>query len=81
MNLPRWSLRNPVTAGTLIVSLLVVGAISGPRLPLAFLQCIHSDPSETRAPVTHRTLAPRNQRVEASNPSAVKSSEPAMLTA
>jgi len=37
MNLPRWSLRNPVTAGTLIVSLLVIGAISAPKLPLAFL--------------------------------------------
>ena len=37
MNLSRWSLRNPVTAGTLIVSVLVMGAISAPKLPLAFL--------------------------------------------
>src|SRR5262245_51566731 len=37
MNLPRWSLRNPVTAGTTIASLMLLGAISVPKLPLAFL--------------------------------------------
>ena len=37
MNLPRWSLRNPVTAGTTIASLMMLGAISAPKLPLAFL--------------------------------------------
>ncbi|HET9327358.1 MAG TPA: efflux RND transporter permease subunit [Candidatus Eisenbacteria bacterium] len=37
MNLPRWSLRNPITAGTVVVSMLVMGAIAAPRLPLAFL--------------------------------------------
>src|SRR6185295_16401463 len=37
MNLPRWSLRNPVTAGMVLLSLLALGAISAPRLPLAFL--------------------------------------------
>jgi HAE1 family hydrophobic/amphiphilic exporter-1 len=37
MNLPRWSLHNPVTAGTMIVSILALGAISVPKLPLAFL--------------------------------------------
>ena len=37
MNLPRWSLRNPVTATTTIVSILALGAISVPRLPQAFL--------------------------------------------
>ena len=37
MNLSRWSLRNPVTASMVLVSLLAVGAISVPRLPLAFL--------------------------------------------
>src|SRR6185503_15106111 len=37
MNLPRWSLRNPVTASMLLVSVLALGAISAPRLPLAFL--------------------------------------------
>src|SRR5262245_39994970 len=37
MNLPRWSLRNPVTASMALVSLLALGAISAPRLPLAFL--------------------------------------------
>jgi len=37
LNLPRWSLRNPVTAGTTIASLMMLGAISAPKLPLAFL--------------------------------------------
>src|SRR6476661_5670351 len=37
MNLPRWSLRNPVTAGMVLLSLLALGAISAPRLQLAFL--------------------------------------------
>jgi len=37
VNLPRWSLRNPVTATTTIVSILALGAISVPRLPQAFL--------------------------------------------
>src|SRR5438093_13125634 len=37
MGLPRWSLRNPVTAGVALVSVLLVGAIAVPRLPLAFL--------------------------------------------
>jgi HAE1 family hydrophobic/amphiphilic exporter-1 len=37
MNFPRWSLRNPVTAGMVLVSVLMVGAISVPKLPLAFL--------------------------------------------
>src|SRR5215510_4260566 len=37
MNLPRWSLRNPVTASMVLVSVLMVGAISAPKLPLAFL--------------------------------------------
>jgi hydrophobic/amphiphilic exporter-1 (mainly G- bacteria), HAE1 family len=37
MNLPRWSLHNPVTAGTVIVSVLALGIISVPKLPLAFL--------------------------------------------
>ena len=37
MNLPRFSLRYPVTAGMVIVSIVVLGAISAPRLPLAFL--------------------------------------------
>jgi HAE1 family hydrophobic/amphiphilic exporter-1 len=37
MNLPRWSLRNPVTTGMLLVSVLALGAIAAPKLPLAFL--------------------------------------------
>ena len=37
MNLPAWSLRNPVTASMVLVSVLMVGAIAAPRLPLAFL--------------------------------------------
>jgi hypothetical protein len=37
VNLPRWSLKNPVTAGMMLLCVLVVGAISAPRLPLAFL--------------------------------------------
>ncbi|HEY2953765.1 MAG TPA: efflux RND transporter permease subunit [Candidatus Eisenbacteria bacterium] len=37
MNLPRWSLRNPITAGMVLLSVVVLGALSAPRLPLAFL--------------------------------------------
>ena len=37
MNLPRWSLRNPITAGTVVVSMVVMGLLSIPKLPLAFL--------------------------------------------
>jgi HAE1 family hydrophobic/amphiphilic exporter-1 len=37
MNLPRWALRNPVTAGMVLLSVFVLGALSVPRLPLAFL--------------------------------------------
>ena len=37
MNLPRWSLRNPVTASMVIVSIVLLGAVSATRLPLAFL--------------------------------------------
>ncbi len=37
MNLPRWSLRFPVTAAMALVGAIVVGAIALPRLPLAFL--------------------------------------------
>ena len=37
MGLPRWSLRNPVTTSMVLVSVLMVGAISAPKLPLAFL--------------------------------------------
>lgn len=37
MNLPRWSLRQPVTASMVLVCALVLGALSAPRLPLAFL--------------------------------------------
>lgn len=37
MNLPRWSLRYPVTASVVIVCILAVGALTAPKLPLAFL--------------------------------------------
>lgn len=37
MNLPRWSLRNPITASMAVVCILVLGAMSAPRVPLAFL--------------------------------------------
>ncbi len=37
MNLSRWSLRNPITASMVVVCLLGVGALSAPRVPLAFL--------------------------------------------
>src|SRR5262245_21915321 len=37
MNLPRWSMKNPVTAGTVIASVMMLGAISAPKLPLPFL--------------------------------------------
>ncbi|MEK7824538.1 MAG: efflux RND transporter permease subunit [Candidatus Eisenbacteria bacterium] len=37
MNLPRWSLRNPVTASMVLVCVLALGAIAVPKLPLAFL--------------------------------------------
>lgn len=37
MNLPRWSLRFPVTSSMVLVCLVVLGLLSAPRLPLAFL--------------------------------------------
>ncbi len=37
MNLSRWSLRSPVTASMVLVCVVVLGALSAPRLPLAFL--------------------------------------------
>jgi hydrophobic/amphiphilic exporter-1 (mainly G- bacteria), HAE1 family len=37
VNLPRWALRNPVTAGMSLVCMLALGAIAAPKLPLAFL--------------------------------------------
>jgi len=37
VNLPRWSLRNPITASMVVVCVLVLGAMSTPRVPLAFL--------------------------------------------
>src|SRR5574341_141659 len=37
MNLSRWSLRNPITAGMVLLSVVVMGARSALRLPLAFL--------------------------------------------
>src|SRR6266487_5790402 len=37
MNLSRWSLRSPITAGMVLLSVVVLGGLSAPRLPLAFL--------------------------------------------
>jgi len=37
MNLPRFSLRYPVTASMILLCMVVLGAIAAPRLPLAFL--------------------------------------------
>src|SRR5215471_16789862 len=37
MNLSRWSLRSPVTASMVLVSIVVLGGLCVPRLPLAFL--------------------------------------------
>jgi HAE1 family hydrophobic/amphiphilic exporter-1 len=37
VNLSRWSLRYPVTAGMTIVTIVVLGALAATRLPLAFL--------------------------------------------
>ena len=37
MNLPRWSLRYPVTAGMLFLCVVLVGVLCAPRLQLAFL--------------------------------------------
>ena len=37
MNLSRWSLRSPVTASMVLVCVVVLGALSAPRIPLAFL--------------------------------------------
>ncbi len=37
MNLSRWSLRFPITSSMVIVCVVVLGALSAPRLPLAFL--------------------------------------------
>ncbi len=37
MNLSRWSLRRPITAGMVLLCVVVLGALSAPQLPLAFL--------------------------------------------
>lgn len=37
MNLPRWSLRYPITASVVLVCVVAVGALTAPRLRLAFL--------------------------------------------
>jgi HAE1 family hydrophobic/amphiphilic exporter-1 len=37
VNLPRWSLRYPVTSSVVILSILAVGALTAPKIPLAFL--------------------------------------------
>ena len=37
MNLSRWALRYPVTASMVLVSIVAIGLISAPKLPLAFL--------------------------------------------
>ena len=37
MNLSRWALRSPVTAGMVLTCVVVLGALSAPKLPLAFL--------------------------------------------
>jgi len=37
MNLPRWSIRNPITATMTLVCMVVLGALAAPKLPLAFL--------------------------------------------
>jgi HAE1 family hydrophobic/amphiphilic exporter-1 len=50
VNLPRWALRNPVTAGMVLLSVLVLGALSVPRLPLAFLPEVDFPQIEVRIP-------------------------------
>jgi HAE1 family hydrophobic/amphiphilic exporter-1 len=37
MNLSRWSLRHPITAGMVLLCIVVLGALAAPKLPLAFL--------------------------------------------
>ncbi|HEV8479841.1 MAG TPA: efflux RND transporter permease subunit [Candidatus Eisenbacteria bacterium] len=37
MNLSRWALRYPVTASMVLVSIVAIGLIAAPKLPLAFL--------------------------------------------
>ena len=37
MNLPRWSLRYPITASVVLLCVVVVGALTAPKLRLAFL--------------------------------------------
>jgi HAE1 family hydrophobic/amphiphilic exporter-1 len=37
VNLPRWSLRFPVTSSVVLVCILAVGALTAPRIPLSFL--------------------------------------------
>jgi HAE1 family hydrophobic/amphiphilic exporter-1 len=37
MSLSRWSLRSPVTSSMVLVCVVVLGALSAPRIPLAFL--------------------------------------------
>ena len=37
MNLSRWAIRYPVTVSMILVTVVLVGALSARRLPLAFL--------------------------------------------
>ncbi len=50
MNLPRWSIRRPVTASMVLVCLLVLGALSAPRVPLAFLPDVSAPYLEINIP-------------------------------
>ena len=50
MNLPRWSLRNPITASMVVVCVLVLGALSAPRVPLAFLPDVSQPVLEINIP-------------------------------
>ncbi len=53
MNLSRWSLRYPITASMVILSIVIVGAIATTRLPLAFLPEVDFPGLEISIPYPH----------------------------
>ncbi len=63
MNLPRWSLKNPVTASMVVVCLLVLGALSAPRVPLAFLPDVSRPVLEIAIPYPNSLPAQVEERI------------------
>ena len=63
MNLPRWSLRNPITASMVVVCILVLGALSAPRVPLAFLPDVSRPVLEIDIPYPNALPAQVEERI------------------